>query len=57
MAKKTYTWEILWAQGQTLIVVGSVEAPDQKSAIQKAIKELDIQPHEQKRLMAVRSGP
>jgi len=55
MAKKTYTWEIFWTQGQTLIVVGTVEAPDRQSAIHKAIKELDIPPNEQNLLMALRS--
>jgi len=54
MPKKTYTWEIFWTQGQTLIVVGTVEAPDRQSAIHKAIKELDIPPNEQNRLVAVR---
>jgi hypothetical protein len=54
MAKKSHTWQILVLRGNAKSV-GSVEAPDQKSAIEKAKKELEIPPNEQKRLMAVRS--
>jgi len=52
--KKSYRWRILVLRGNARFV-GTVEASNQKSAIEKAKKELEIPPHEQKRLMALRA--
>jgi len=52
--KKTYTWRILLLRAKAESV-GTVEAPDEKAAIQKAIREFHISDREQqKRLVARR---
>ncbi len=53
MAQKTHTWQIVVLRANAK-PIGEVEAPDEESAIKKAIKELDIPPNEQRRLMAIR---
>jgi hypothetical protein len=54
MPKKTYPWRILLIRAKAESV-GTVEATDEKSAIQRAIKEFDItDPEQQKRLIARR---
>ena len=52
--KKIHTWRILVLRGNAKFV-GTVEAPNQQKAIEKAKEELDIPPNEQNRLMALRS--
>jgi len=55
MAKqKSYTWRILVLRGNAKFV-GTVEAPNQRKAIEKAKEQLDIPPNERSRLMAVRA--
>ena len=52
--RKIYTWRILVLRGNAKFV-GTVEASNQRKAIETAKKELDIPPNEQNRLMALRS--
>jgi hypothetical protein len=41
MPKKTYTWRVLLIRAKAESV-GTVQAPDEKAAIQKAIKDFHI---------------
>ncbi len=54
--KKQYTWEIHRVTATPAAFIGLVEAPDEKSALETAIKDkkLQIRPEDQKRLIAVR---
>jgi hypothetical protein len=55
MAKKEYSWSIYRLRGTPAVFVGDVEAPDEKAAIEKAIKDFNITDTEQqKRLIAQR---
>jgi hypothetical protein len=52
MPKKNYTWRILLIRAK-IQSLGSVEAPDETAAIEKAIKEFHITDRQQqKRLVA-----
>jgi hypothetical protein len=54
MPKNTHNWRILLIRSKA-DSLGTVQAPDEKSAIQKAIKEFHIaDPEQQKRLVAQR---
>jgi hypothetical protein len=55
MRKKQLAWEILRLQSSRAAFVGLVYAPDEKSALKTAIKELKIRPADEKRLLVRRS--
>jgi hypothetical protein len=48
-AGKQYTWSIYHIKGTPAALLGSVEAPDEETAIRKAIDEFAISPALQKR--------
>jgi hypothetical protein len=55
MAKKEYSWDIYRLRGTPAQFIGSVEAPDEATAINKAIEEFKVtDPVVQKRLLAQR---
>jgi hypothetical protein len=55
MAKKEYHWNVYRLRGTPARFVGIVEAPDEATAIKKAIEEFKItDPAMQKRLLAQR---
>jgi hypothetical protein len=49
-AGKQYTWDVYHIKGTPAALLGRVEAPDEESAIRKAIEEFEISPALQKRL-------
>jgi hypothetical protein len=51
---KQYTWSIYHIKGTPAALLGRVEAPDEETAIRKAIDEFQIGPALQKRLLAQR---
>jgi hypothetical protein len=53
-AGKQYTWSIYHIKGTPAALLGRVEAPDEQTAIKKAIEEFEIAPALQKRLLAQR---
>jgi hypothetical protein len=55
MPKKEFSWDIYRLRGTPAVYIGSVNAPDENSAIKKAIEEFQITDTEQqKRLVAQR---
>jgi hypothetical protein len=53
MARKEYSWNVYRLRGTPAQFIGSVEAPDEATAIKKAIEEFKItDPVMQKRLIA-----
>jgi hypothetical protein len=53
-AGKQYMWSIYHIKGTPAALLGRVEAPDEETAIGKAIDEFQIGPALQKRLLAQR---
>jgi hypothetical protein len=53
-AGKQYMWSIYHIKGTPAALLGRVEAPDEETAIRKAIDEFGISPALQKRLLAQR---
>jgi hypothetical protein len=53
---KLYTWYIYHIKGTPASLLGRVEAPDEETAIKRAIEEFNIAPALQKRLLAQRRG-
>jgi hypothetical protein len=53
-AGKQYSWAIYRLKGTPAKLLGNVEAPDEESAIEKAIEEFKITRELQKRLLAQR---
>jgi hypothetical protein len=53
-AGKQYTWIIYHIKGTAAALLGRVEAPDEETAIRKAIDQFEIDPVLQKRLLAQR---
>jgi hypothetical protein len=53
-AGKQYTWNIYHIKGTPAALLGRVEAPDEETAIKKAIDEFAVSPALQKRLLARR---
>jgi hypothetical protein len=53
-ASKPNKWNIYHIKGTPAVLLGQVEAPDEESAIQRAIEEFKISPTIQKRLLAQR---
>jgi 1,2-phenylacetyl-CoA epoxidase PaaB subunit len=51
MRKKQLAWEVLRLKGSPAAFVGLVHAPDEKSALKVAIKELSIRPEDRDRLL------
>ena len=51
---KEFTWEIRRLKASPAALVGLVEAPDEASAIKRAVKEYEIRREDHKRLIAVR---
>jgi len=52
--KKVRTWEVRRLTASPATFVGFVEAPDEAGAVKAAIKQFDVRPQDQKRLIAVR---
>jgi hypothetical protein len=44
-SSKQYTWKIYHIKGTPAILLGHVEAPDEGTAIKKAIDQFEIGPH------------
>jgi len=56
MRKKEHLWEVYRLKGSPAAFVGAVYAPDEKTALKAAIKELKItNPEHQKRLVVRRA--
>ena len=53
-AGEQYTWNIYHIKGTPAALLGRVEAPDEETAVRKAIDEFGISPALQKRLLAQR---
>jgi hypothetical protein len=53
-ASKSNKWNIYHIKGTPAVLLGQVEAPDEESAIKRAIEEFKISPAIQKRLFAQR---
>jgi ribosomal protein S2 len=53
-SKKDYTWEIRRLKASPAALVAVVDTPDETSAIKEAIKQFNVQPEDQKRLIALR---
>jgi hypothetical protein len=53
-ASKPSRWNIYHIKGTPAVLLGHVEAPDEESAINRAIEEFKISPTIQKRLLAQR---
>jgi hypothetical protein len=51
---KQYIWNIYHIKGTPAALLGRVEAPDEETAIKKAIEEFEVSPALQKRLLAQR---
>ena len=51
MRKKQRPWEVLRLKSSPAAFVGLVYAPDEKSALKTAIKELKIRPEDEDRLL------
>jgi hypothetical protein len=51
---KSSKWNIYHIKGTPAVLLGHVEAPDEESAIKRAIEEFKIGPTIQKRLLAQR---
>jgi hypothetical protein len=56
MPKKDYRWNIYHIKGTPAKFLGSVYAPDEKTALKYAVKELEIDPKLRNRLVAMRQG-
>jgi 1,2-phenylacetyl-CoA epoxidase PaaB subunit len=54
MRKKQLAWEVLRLKSTPAAFVGVVHAPDEKRALETAIKELNIRPEDQNRLLVRR---
>ena len=53
-ASRSNKWNIYHIKGTPAVLLGQVEAPDEESAVQRAIEEFKISPTIQKRLLAQR---
>jgi hypothetical protein len=53
-AGKQHMWSIYHIKGTPAALLGRVEAPDEETAIKKAIDEFQIEPALQNRLLALR---
>ncbi len=51
MRKKQLAWEVLRLKSTPVAFMGLVYAPDEKSALETAIKELEIRPEDRDRLL------
>jgi hypothetical protein len=52
-SRRVTTWQISRLRGTPAAFVGLIEAPDESGAIKAAIKQFDVRPEDQKRLIAV----
>jgi hypothetical protein len=53
-ASKSSKWNIYHIKGTPAVLLGQVEAPDEETAIKRAIEEFEISPTIQRRLLAQR---
>jgi hypothetical protein len=53
-ARRVATWQISKLRGTPAAFVGLIDAPDAATAKERAIKQFDIRPEDQKRLIGVR---
>ena len=51
---RQYTWKIYHIKGTPAVLLGHVEAPDEETAIKKAIEQFEIGPELRNRLLAQR---
>jgi 1,2-phenylacetyl-CoA epoxidase PaaB subunit len=54
--KREYRWEVVRLKASPAAFLGSVYAPDEEAALEKAIEEFEVPPHLQDRLLARRAG-
>jgi hypothetical protein len=55
-AKKDYRWQIYHIKGTPAKFIGTVSAPDEVTALRKAVTELEIEHSLRNRLVALRQG-
>jgi hypothetical protein len=53
---KDYRWQIYHIKGTPAMFIGTVTAPDEETALRKAIAELEIEHNLRNRLVAMRQG-
>jgi hypothetical protein len=56
MSKKEYRWQIYHIKSTPAKFIGTVTAPDEGSALTKAVSELEIDPKIRNRIVAMRQG-
>jgi hypothetical protein len=54
--KKEYRWAIYHIKGTPAKFIGSVSAPDEETALKKAVVELEIDTKIRNRIVAMRQG-
>jgi hypothetical protein len=52
--KKEYTWEIRRLKASPAAFVGLIDAADEATAVKVALKQFNVRPEDQKRLIALR---
>ena len=55
-AKKDYRWQIYNIKSTPTEFIGTVTAPDEETALNKAISELEVDPKIRNRIVAMRQG-
>jgi hypothetical protein len=55
-AKKDYRWQIYHIKSTPAKFIGTVTAPDEETALKKAVSELEIDPKIRNRIVAMRQG-
>ena len=54
--KQEYTWRVTLIRSTAARSLGNVEAPDEKTAIEKAVEEFQLSPEQKKRLVVQRTS-
>jgi hypothetical protein len=53
--KPAYTWRITLIRSSLARWLGTVEAPDEQTAIERAVEEFELSPEERKRVVVQRT--